>query len=238
MSFVNDDGQLVGFNVEMAHQLAKDLGVSLEFVPIDLGEMAAKLEEDYCDIVMTTVPVIPEFLSQVSLSVPYMPQTLAFLVKDYRRNEFNSRDAIQRLEAPRIGISKTAYYQASSLISEIRQYLPQATLVPLDSRNEFFQTKDEELDAMLITAEEGYAWRIIYPHYAVAIPQPDIKSIPIAYAMAKGDREMLDFVNAWIELKKIDNTIESLYEYWIEGKLGEKQPPRWSIIRDVLGWVE
>jgi len=38
--------------------------------------------------------------------------------------------------------------------------------------------------------------------------------------------------------KQHDNTIESAYEYWILGKGSEKKAPRWSVIRDVLGWVD
>ena len=31
---------------------------------------------------------------------------------------------------------------------------------------------------------------------------------------------------------------EQLYEYWILGRATEDTGPRWSVIRDVLGWVE
>ena len=40
------------------------------------------------------------------------------------------------------------------------------------------------------------------------------------------------------ELKRRDNTIDGLYDYWILGRDAENQEPRWSIIRDVLHWVD
>jgi hypothetical protein len=35
-----------------------------------------------------------------------------------------------------------------------------------------------------------------------------------------------------------DKTLQALYDYWILGKNAVPQPPRWSIIRNVLHWVE
>ena len=68
------------------------------------------------------------------------------------------------------------------------------------------------------SAEAGSAWTLLYPAYTVAIPQPDVLAVPLAYPMAPGDQEMVDFINLWLELKKKDKTITSLYDYWILGK--------------------
>jgi hypothetical protein len=49
---------------------------------------------------------------------------------------------------------------------------------------------------------------------------------------------MADFLNHWIDLKKKDNTIKKTYNYWILGQGVAIKEPRWSIIRNVLHWVE
>lgn len=49
---------------------------------------------------------------------------------------------------------------------------------------------------------------------------------------------MMEFVSNWIELKRKNGTIDSLYEYWILGGGSRDREPRWSIILNVLGWVE
>jgi hypothetical protein len=49
---------------------------------------------------------------------------------------------------------------------------------------------------------------------------------------------MLDFLNTWIILKKKDDTIERIYDYWILGRGAKKKEPRWSVVRNVLHWVE
>ena len=56
--------------------------------------------------------------------------------------------------------------------------------------------------------------------------------------MPRGEPDLVDFVNTWIDLKKKDHTIDVLFEHWILGKDALQKGPRWSVIRDVLHWVE
>ena len=174
---------LVGFDVEMAHTLARDLGVELEFVPIVREQMVEQVNTGYCDLMMSGVPVTPEWAQAMTFSAPYLKLTVAFVVKDHRREEFSSREAVRRLTAPRIGVPNLPYY-----IDKVRRYLPQAEIVVLKSAKEFFETRGEELDAFVYSAEAGSAWTLLYPAYSVAIPQPDILAAPLAYPMARGDR--------------------------------------------------
>jgi ABC-type amino acid transport substrate-binding protein len=54
----------------------------------------------------------------------------------------------------------------------------------------------------------------------------------------KGDIEMMEFVSNWIDLKRKDGTIDELYDYWMLGGASRPTEPRWSVIRNVLGWVD
>ena len=56
-AFFNQGGDLVGFDVELAHRLAREMGVSLAFVPVDRERLAEQLAEGYCDLVMSGVVV-------------------------------------------------------------------------------------------------------------------------------------------------------------------------------------
>jgi Na+/H+-dicarboxylate symporter len=232
-AYFNAAGNLVGFDVEMAHTLARDLRVGLEFVPMVREQVVEQVNSGYCDIMMSGVPVTPEWAQAMGFSAPYLKQTVAFVVKDHRREEFSSREAVQRLTAPRIGVPNLPYY-----IDKVHRYLPHAELVVLKSIQEFFETRGEELDAFVYSAEAGSAWTLLHPAYSVAIPQPDILAAPLAYPVARGERELADFLNLWIELKKEDRTIPLLYDYWILGKNAVPKQPRWSVIRNVLHWVK
>lgn len=228
-AFVNEGGKLVGLDVEMAHALAREMNVRLEFVRIDFARAAARLNAGYVDIIMCGFGVTLDHAQEMSLSAPYMDQTLAFVVKDYRREDFSSREKLKNQPRLKLGILNSPYY-----IAKVREYLPQAEVVVLQSPREFFTRTDDSLDALVYSAEAGSAWSLIYPAYTVAVPQPDVLSVPLAYAVGRGDRELAGFVGTWIELKKKDRTIAALYDYWILGRNAVQHEPRWSVMRNVL----
>jgi ABC-type amino acid transport substrate-binding protein len=230
-AFTNSEGTLVGFDIEMAHLLAKALDVSLEFVRIDREKVAVLLNDGYCDIVMSGVAITSVRLREMAFSLPYMDNTVGFIVKDHRRDEFKTLQSIQSLEAPRIGIPNSPHF-----IAKVQKILPHVMLVPLNSPREFFKRQD--LDAFIFTAEAGSAWTLIYPEYAVVVPQPESIKAPLAYPIAQNDQRMINFINAWIGLRMKDKTIEKLFDHWVLGHGADKKEPRWSIIRNVLHWVD
>jgi ABC-type amino acid transport substrate-binding protein len=231
-AFQNDAGKLVGFDVELMHHLARDLGVRLEFVKLETGDLAPMLASGAIDL-STGLAVTPEWMERVTLSRPYLDQTLAFVVEDYRREDFGSRAALKRQTSLRLAVMSSPYY-----VRKIRDYLPQAEIVEIGSPRAFLRGEIEGVDALVYTAEAGSAWSLIYPKFTVAVPQPDVLRVPFAFPIAPGDGEMTRFLNSWIDLKERDGTRDRLFDYWIHGRTQEKRTPRWSVIRDVLGWVE
>ena len=133
----------------------------------------------------------------------------------------------------RIGLPGQSYF-----LAKVQKALPHATVVGINSYRDFYEGNKHNLDAVLTSAEGGSAWTLLYPGYQVVVPKPRIIYQPLAYPIAGRDQEMVNFMNRWIELKKKDKTIEQTYNYWILGKGVILKAPRWSIIRNVLHWVE
>jgi ABC-type amino acid transport substrate-binding protein len=231
-AFTNDAGQFVGFDVEMAHLLAKELGVKLELVLIDPSNLADQLKSGFCDVVAAVVT--PEMMQDVAFSAPFMDETLAFIVPDHRRDEFSRYEAVQSLDALKIAIPDIPYY-----VSKMKALFPRAEVMPVEtSPREFLWGELKDVDAFVHSAESGSAWTLLHPQYSVVVPQPLSVSIPVAFAMAPGDSRMVAFMDSWVELKKRDGTIDDLFNYWIFGKGADKKEPRWSVIRNVLHWVD
>jgi ABC-type amino acid transport substrate-binding protein len=90
----------------------------------------------------------------------------------------------------------------------------------------------------MLPAERGSVYTLLHPEYTVVVPEPDIGRVPLAYPLARHDKDWETFVNTWIELKRRDGTIDALYRHWILGESAVSKPPRWSIVRNVLHWVE
>ncbi len=236
-AFRNVKGELVGFDIELAHILANELKVSLEFVGLereDPDKLDTSLNKGVCDVAMTGQPVLPGRTQNITYSIPYLDTTVAFLAKDYQRSNFLSWESIQKLGKIRIGIPLESQHYRS--LSE--RLVPQAKFVNIDSPRNFFTQTNEDLDAMIFLAEPGSAWTVVYPEYSVVVPIPDPITIPLAFPMPHGEQELVDWVNAWILLKKKEKSIDPLFKYWILGQGAKKKEPRWSIVRNVLHLVD
>lgn len=236
-SYFNDDGELVGFDVEMANSLASGLGSTLEFVPIPSvfgGEgMAERLDSGYCDIVVGRQAVTMSLLGRAAFSDPYLELTLAFLVEDHRRREFSRRHLIDENSDLRVAFPDEPYY-----MDWAHRLLPNAELAPVTNVEQFLSAKDDEYDAMLFVGEALATTSLLNPQFGVVIPKPSFPSVPATYVLPLGEPEWREAVNSWIALKRTDGTIQQLYDYWILGKDAEPPRRRWSVIRNVLQWVD
>ncbi len=119
----------------------------------------------------------------------------------------------------------------------LQEHYPRAEIITFSGPDDLAATL-QHADACLFTAERGSAMSLIDPTLAVAIPRPNLVHVPLAYPVAAGQPEMLAYINAWIELKKRDRTIETLRDYWVLGRNAAPAEPRWSVLRDVLHWAD
>ena len=233
-TYFGETGELIGFDVDMAQLLAREMNVKLAFVPFDHEKMAAQLEAGFFDVIMAGTVMTTPRLEKMTFSAPYLETTLCFIVPDYRRSAFAGREAVRKIPELKIGIPHTSDYFAE----KIKDYLPQAEIIEVQSVKEFFETNANNLDALLLDAEGGSAWTLIYPKYKVVVPRPDIAKTPIAYPVAGRDREFADFLSQWIVLKKNSLQYQMLYDHWILGRDAVPKQLRWSVIRNVLKWVD
>ena len=67
-AFTNTNGDLVGFDIELAHILAQELGGTLEFVRIEREQVAGHLYAGHCDLVMSGFTVTTDRAQQMAFS--------------------------------------------------------------------------------------------------------------------------------------------------------------------------
>jgi ABC-type amino acid transport substrate-binding protein len=174
---------------------------------------------------MAGVPMLTQELEKIGFSDPYLDVTFAFVVKDNRRKEFATIEKIMGTRGHGLTFGVRGGYEYYS--TRAKESLPLAKVVQLESYRDFFEKNTGEVDALVTGAEIGSAWTLLYPDYTVVVPKPVPMVVPLGY-----------FMNHWIDLKKKDRTIEKTYNYWILGQGVTIKEPRWSIIRNVLHWVD
>jgi ABC-type amino acid transport substrate-binding protein len=232
-AFFNAKRELVGLDVELAHHLARELGVTLQFLPVDRATLDTVVSAGSCDIVMTGVAVTTARAATMLFSASYLDETLALVVPDASRDQFSTWAGIRSRGVTRIAIPNLPYY-----IEKMRERLPEAELRVVPDVTHMFEDPDLDIDAMAMTAERGSAWTLLYPRFSVVVPEPGHVKVPLAYPIARHDQAFASFINTWIELKRKDGTIDTLYEHWVLGRDAAPPRPRWSIIRNVLHWVD
>jgi len=229
--FRNNEGRISGYDAEMAHMLARDLDVDLQFAKLEHGTIPRVLAENRCDLVMSGLVVTVQRLEEMEFTRPYMDQTLAFLVPDHRVQSFNQLENLARMDSLAIGIAADPFIEQAA-----RQLLPTARLEVIDSPRPYLRGQRPDLDAVVISAESGSAWSLIYPAYSVAVPMPRVIRAPTAYPVAQGDTGFARFLSRWIDIKEKGGDLDRLFKHWIEGADSAEVDHRWCIARDVLGW--
>ncbi|HVP97601.1 cation:dicarboxylate symporter family transporter [Methanoregula sp.] len=231
--FFNGKGELVGYDVEMAYDLARTLNVSrIAFVPITGTNLAESLDSGYCDIAMSAVVVTPDRLDQMKFTDPTVTVHLAFVVPDGNKDTYTQLDDVQKMDGLRVAV-----YNNTALVGVAHQLLPRATIVPIDTKEDFFV--GGKADVLLIPAEEGYTLTLQYPLFDVAIIQPsDSYQMMYAYPVAKESSDSyLLALDYWLRTEKDYGMLDAKYNYWVLGEIPSVTEPRWSVIRNELHWV-
>jgi Na+/H+-dicarboxylate symporter len=234
-SFFNRGRELVGFDIELASGLAESFGVRPEFVPIEWPELPTLLADRVIDV-MPGMWFRPFWFPYLRLSAPYLTGTMSLAVRDERRHEVDAVEAVRQSQGLRVGIP----LDPSQVRYSIAHYFGDADVefVTLEFWHLFFEGELPELDAFLVPAENGSAWTLLHREYTIVVPQPDPVRVPSGFGLALDAAELEDAMNEWIVFAANGGMIDRARDYWILGRGAEQTGQRWSIGRDMLGWID
>lgn len=171
------------------------------------------------------------------MTAPVLRSSAGFIMKDHQREAFQTWAALREL-GPALRI---AVPDDPDALLAMQTMLPQAkktTIADRDSLEELLSRGGPSIDAFVGPSERAAAWTILYPEYTLVVPKP-VLFVPMGYAVAPGNGELRRSLDAWIAFEQAQGIIDEYYRYWMLG-----QPPqgershRWSVLRDVLHWVD
>jgi len=230
--FRNASGETVGFDMELMHQLARDLDVGLELVLLEKDSVQHALSSGQIDIYASGLMMDTQLARDHSISDPYTKVTLGLLVEDHRRQEFESIDKLRGDTD-----NEFAVLNSPSLERSLRSALPELEFTGVDSPRAFLRGEMDGIDALVMSAEAASAWTLVYPGFAAIVPTPSSRQIPLVFALPDDDAFRI-FVNQWLGLARSLGIDNQAYKYWILGIDVVRREPRWSVIRNVLHWVD
>ncbi len=239
-TFKNKDSVLVGYGIDLAHQLADDLDASIEFVPIIPGKLIEQMNGDHYDIVMSDIFLSSRYAEDLELSKPYLNVSLALLTRQENKM-FDSFDITSKLDTFTI-----SYLERKEIAKEFLSYFPKGGAYPVTQMNDFFNhdgailvEKDSSkidsiiFDAHLTSAERAASTTVLKPEYKVVNPLPYHINIGLVFPVAR-DNVWRSYIDKWIDFRKKDGTFDKIYDQWILGNPYQKKEKKWSILENVI----
>lgn len=230
--FTNLDGNIVGYDIAFAYDLAYDLGCELVLVPMTYGSIVKELKSDLYDIAMSAVSMNEERIKQITFTSPYLSPRYVFVTTEDKKKIFSSLNQVKQDTKLRIAVLK-----GSSYASIAKELLPSHSIIELESYADF---EKSHADAILWEEQQAIAWSIGKRNIRVMFPSPALGVDTLAYAIKAGNPRFLNYLNQWLIMKKAEGFISKQTDLWILGKTEIAAPnePRWSVIRDVLHWKD
>jgi Na+/H+-dicarboxylate symporter/ABC-type amino acid transport substrate-binding protein len=231
--FYNVDGTVVGYDIAFAYELAYDLGCQLEMIPLNYEKLINELNQSSYDIAMSAVTVNENRLKALTFTTPYMMPRLCLVVPKKLRKKLSTLQSINENNHVQIAVLKGSSFEAKA-----KELFPHKTLTFLQDYEEF-STKQEDL-VLVWEEQEAIAWSLCHRNFRIVFLQPPIGFDTLSYAIRNDSPRFIHYLDQWLALKTSEGFTDKQYELWIKGKteIATLEEPRWSIIRNVLHWVD
>jgi ABC-type amino acid transport substrate-binding protein len=205
--FVDENGNLQGYDIDIANELAKQLGVSVEFIRTDVAGRVAMLQSHKADITIATFTPTLDRMKTVAFTDAYTTDVLTLMTRADRKD----LAALKDFDKPEI---KIALGRGSTAAKALAQYVPHATVVELPGLADIVQAIDAgQVDATC--SNDGLVnWTVKKSNgkYRVAatLGEPEDDSI----GLPQGDFVWWMWLNQFVHQINADGTNYVLWQKW------------------------
>ena len=231
-TYRNNEGELIGLDIEMAKLLAQSLNARLVLVPATPENMHREMKNDYCDIIMSGVPLSSELAKTVEVTHSYLDLNLALITKSQTDNLKNF-DMASKMDTIRV-----AYVARPEFVTLMQSFLPQTSGIKIETGEHFIQADSTLADGLLTSAQSGAYFTLLHPEFSIVNPLPEPVTVPLVYPVGDESYEFIEYVNNWIIVISKQGKVDKLYDHWILGKQITQPKKNWSVMKDVLHWVD
>lgn len=203
-----DNGKLVGFDVELAEAVAKEMGVEIEFVETGWDGIFMGLSAGHYDVICSSVSITQLRIDEkeMSFSKPYMNNGQYIIVP----KGSTGINTLEDLQGKRVGVQ-----MVTTADEACKKYLN-------EKGKDFFEhTSFDTIQLALMGLEAGHL-DVVVADAAVAIAfvnnnpekfsisQAKMTNEPIAFATAYENNELIEKLNEAIDALAADGTLSNL----------------------------
>jgi len=208
LSYIDDDGAWVGFDVDLANEIAKRLGVEIEQVKVDETTRISFLQEGLIDLAVASMNHTRSREEAVDFSITYFWDSQTFLV---RNGEFDSLDDL-------FG-KMVAMNAGSSAIDAWNRYVEANGGEPSEIVE--FTDKVAAVQALRDGAVDGYAEdgitlaALSAGNDSLILLSEGFNAVQFGIGLPENDSEWRDAINYILQDLWMDGTYLEIYNRWL-----------------------
>lgn len=207
MEFMDQQGNIVGYDIDFAKLIAKEIGVSVEFVNLGFGDIFNQLNQGKIDMIVSSLTINPERSKTMSFSIPYFNAGQIVLANSDNKSLITK---LADLKEKKIGVffETTSHEEAKKLTDsgDIKEYS--------DTDKMAKDILSGIIDAVIIDSPPGYAMVKKYPQLSMVV-SPFTQEF-YGVAVPKGKEDLINMVNNVIRDMANSSTKAKLEKIWLK----------------------
>ena len=211
MSYLDPEtGKYVGFDAELAEDLAAALGVELEYVETSWPTLMEDTQAGKFDLAICGITVTEARQEQALMSVGYLGNGKTVLCRAEDADKYTSLEAIDR---PEVRVMENPGGLNEKFA---RENLPHADLIIHDVNQEIpGLVASREADVMITEIMEAGYYVGQDSRLAAPLIYEPFTHGELGVLMPKGSEDLLEYVNGFLEEEKASGRIDELAEEYI-----------------------
>ncbi|MGB5985002.1 MAG: transporter substrate-binding domain-containing protein [Desulfobacterales bacterium] len=202
-------GQLIGFEIDVAQQLADDMGVKAEFVPTKWDGIIPALLTGKFDVIIGGMGITPKRALQVNFTTPYEYSGMGIVAHKEKAAGFSTLEDFNKPEV------EIACKTGTTGVEATKKFIPKAKIRLFDNEAQLYQElRNGNVHAVVESAPRPAYEAAAYPETLFVPFRGTFTKEPIGFALRKGDFDTLTYFNSWITLKRDIGWLDERYDYW------------------------
>ena len=200
-----------GFDIEAMTQLAKDLGVTIDWVATDWASLVAGIAANRYDIFAGGSSVNMARAKTAAFTVPYIEAGTVPLSLKASAGKFKTWESINSPDV------KVAVTLGTVFNEQAKAHFPKATIQAVQAPAAGFQeVLAGRADVTITSNVEASTLIKRYDQLAVTVEGSQMKNRrPFGYVIPQDDVTWLNYLNTWVTLKKIEGFFDGLEAKWL-----------------------
>jgi len=211
MGFKDTKGDIVGFDIDLAKEVFKRIGINVKFQSIDWSMKETELNSGNIDLIWNGYSITDERKQKVSFSNPYL-ENRQLIITLANSNIQSKKDLLGKKVAVQNGSSSL---DAINKEPEVLKSLNSGKLVLFDTNNEAFMDLEAgRVDAVVADEVLGRYYMQERDIEKYKVLQEDFGKEQYAVGIRKTDSELVNKVNSELENMKKDGTCAEISKKW------------------------